>query len=216
MKQLLLDSLLNKLERERERATHREKDEDPAEKDTYLVERAVGTAVGAAVRWSNGGRSTEVHSPCQVLQFSRKSILSIPTISLPKKENSKYKGLQLSRIHNSPSPYFSNLPNKRIGIHFHFSGFISLYQTPRFHAYENAKIYKEKTKFWHDRRIVNRKFEKGQQGKLKSRWSGPFTIAEVGNYGTVDLINTHDGSIFRVNGHRVKHFLPEGMPKTIT
>ncbi|KAJ9546332.1 hypothetical protein OSB04_018875 [Centaurea solstitialis] len=90
----------------------------------------------------------------------------------------------------------------------------------RFHAYENAKIYKEKTKFWHDRRIINRTFEKDQQvllfnsrlklfpGKLKSRWSGPFTIAEVGNFGTVDLVNPQDGSIFRVNGHRVKHFLP--------
>ncbi|KAJ9560618.1 hypothetical protein OSB04_005778 [Centaurea solstitialis] len=97
----------------------------------------------------------------------------------------------------------------------------------RFHAYENAKIYKEKTKFWHDRRTVNRTFEKGQQvllfnsrlklfpGKLKSRWSGPFTIAEVGKFGTVDLVNPQDGSIFRVNGHRVKHFLPEGMPKTV-
>ncbi|KAJ9538724.1 hypothetical protein OSB04_031457 [Centaurea solstitialis] len=95
----------------------------------------------------------------------------------------------------------------------------------RFHAYENAKIYKEKTKFWHDRRIINRTFEKDQQvllfnsrlklfpGKLKSRWSGPFTIAEVGKFGTVDLVNPQDGSIFRVNGHRVKHFLPEGMPK---
>ncbi|KAJ9543738.1 LOW QUALITY PROTEIN: hypothetical protein OSB04_023445 [Centaurea solstitialis] len=91
----------------------------------------------------------------------------------------------------------------------------------RFHAYENAKIYKEKTKIWHDRRINQRTFSEGQKvllfnsrlkifpGKLKSRWSGPFTIDKVGLYGTVDLINPQDGSTFRVNGHRVKHYLPE-------
>ena len=71
----------------------------------------------------------------------------------------------------------------------------------RHHAYENAKIYKEKTKVWHDRRINKRIFEKDQQvllfnsrlklfpGKLKSRWSGPFTVVDVGQYGTVDLLN---------------------------
>lgn len=51
-------------------------------------------------------------------------------------------------------------------------------------AYENAKIFKEKTKKWHDKKIQNREFREGQlvllfnsrlklfPGKLKSRWSG--------------------------------------------
>ncbi|PIN07717.1 DNA-directed DNA polymerase [Handroanthus impetiginosus] len=51
----------------------------------------------------------------------------------------------------------------------------------RLQAYENAKIYKEKTKRWHDKKIVERHFEPGQYvllfnsrlklfpGKLKSR-----------------------------------------------
>ncbi|KAJ9547052.1 hypothetical protein OSB04_019595 [Centaurea solstitialis] len=94
----------------------------------------------------------------------------------------------------------------------------------RFHACENAKIYKEKTKVWHDRRINQRTFSEGQQvllfnsrlkifpSKLKSRWSGPFTIDKVSPYGTIDLINPQDGTTFRVNGHRVKHYLPEGVP----
>ena len=30
-------------------------------------------------------------------------------------------------------------------------------------AYENAKIYKEKTKAWHDKHIVRKEFEPGQQ-----------------------------------------------------
>ncbi|KAL5549205.1 hypothetical protein UlMin_004436 [Ulmus minor] len=58
----------------------------------------------------------------------------------------------------------------------------------RNNAYENAKIYKEKTKKWHDRHIQKRDFEEGQHvllfnsrlklfpGKLRSRWSGPFTV----------------------------------------
>ncbi|KAL5568895.1 hypothetical protein UlMin_025470 [Ulmus minor] len=61
----------------------------------------------------------------------------------------------------------------------------------RNNAYENAKIYKEKTKKWHDRHIQKRDFEEGQQvllfnsrlklfpGKLRSRWSGPFTVNKI-------------------------------------
>ena len=62
-------------------------------------------------------------------------------------------------------------------------------------AYENAKIYKEKTKAWHDKHIVRKEFEPGQQvllfnsrlklfpGKLKSRWSRPFIVTQVFPYG---------------------------------
>ena len=51
-------------------------------------------------------------------------------------------------------------------------------------AYDNARIYKEKTKKWHDQMILRREFKVGEQvllydsklklflGKLKSRWSG--------------------------------------------
>nr|GFC84358.1 reverse transcriptase domain-containing protein [Tanacetum cinerariifolium] len=56
-------------------------------------------------------------------------------------------------------------------------------------AYENSLIYKEKTKRIHDSKIKNRVFNVGDRvllfnsrlkifsGKLKSRWSGPFTIS---------------------------------------
>ncbi|GJW95783.1 reverse transcriptase domain-containing protein [Tanacetum coccineum] len=69
----------------------------------------------------------------------------------------------------------------------------------RDHAYENSLIYKEKTKRIHDSKIKNRVFNVGDQvllfnsrlkmfsGKLKSRWSGPFTITQVFPYGTVEL-----------------------------
>ncbi|GKF14945.1 hypothetical protein Tco_0056407 [Tanacetum coccineum] len=67
------------------------------------------------------------------------------------------------------------------------------------HAYENSLIYKEKTKRIHDAKIKNRIFNVGDQvllfnsrlkifsGKLKSRWSGPFSVTRVFPYGTVEI-----------------------------
>nr|GEV83355.1 reverse transcriptase domain-containing protein [Tanacetum cinerariifolium] len=43
------------------------------------------------------------------------------------------------------------------------------------------------------------------RGKLKSHWSGPFTITEVYPYGTAKLAHA-DGSNFKVNCHRLKHY----------
>nr|GEU29671.1 reverse transcriptase domain-containing protein [Tanacetum cinerariifolium] len=83
-------------------------------------------------------------------------------------------------------------------------------------AYKNSLIYKEKTKKIHDSKIKNRIFNVGEwvllfnsrlkifSGKLKTRWSGPFTITKVFPYGTVEL-SLPDGPNFKVNGHRVKH-----------
>ncbi|GJX03337.1 reverse transcriptase domain-containing protein [Tanacetum coccineum] len=90
-------------------------------------------------------------------------------------------------------------------------------------AYENSLIYKEKTKKIHDAKIKNREFPVGGRvllfnsrlkifsGKLKSRWSGPFTIAEVFPYGTVEL-SQPDGPNFKVNGHRIKHYFGGDIP----
>nr|GEZ12690.1 hypothetical protein [Tanacetum cinerariifolium] len=58
-------------------------------------------------------------------------------------------------------------------------------------AYENSLIYKEKTKRLHDSKIKDRVFNSGDRvllfnsrlkifsSKLKSRWSGPFTISRI-------------------------------------
>ncbi|XP_057719724.1 uncharacterized protein LOC130934153 [Arachis stenosperma] len=86
-------------------------------------------------------------------------------------------------------------------------------------SYENAKIYKENTKRWHDQKIARREFTEAQKvllynsrlkffpGKLKSRWSGPFTILKVFSYGHVELMEDKTQIIFSVNGHRLKHYL---------
>ncbi|KAI3802285.1 hypothetical protein L1987_30415 [Smallanthus sonchifolius] len=43
-------------------------------------------------------------------------------------------------------------------------------------------------------------------GKLKSRWTGPYTVKEVFPYGTIE-IEHEDGRIFKVNGHRLKPYI---------
>ncbi|GJS37854.1 reverse transcriptase domain-containing protein [Tanacetum coccineum] len=93
-------------------------------------------------------------------------------------------------------------------------------------AYENSLIYKEKTKRIHDAKIKNRVFNVGDRvllfnsrlkifsGKLKSRWSGPFTIVQVFPYGTVEL-SQNSGPNFKVNGHRIKHYFGGDIPTEV-
>ena len=87
----------------------------------------------------------------------------------------------------------------------------------RLGAYESARLYKERTKLWHDKRILPREFHQGDKvllfnsrlklfpGKLKSRWSGPFTVTEVSKFGSYEL-ESDNGDRFKVNGHRIKHY----------
>nr|GFA22812.1 reverse transcriptase domain-containing protein [Tanacetum cinerariifolium] len=51
-------------------------------------------------------------------------------------------------------------------------------------------------------------------GKLKTRWSGPFTIAKVFPYGMVELSQAN-GPNFKVNGHRVKHYFGGDVPQLV-
>ncbi|GKC29704.1 reverse transcriptase domain-containing protein, partial [Tanacetum coccineum] len=93
-------------------------------------------------------------------------------------------------------------------------------------AYANSLIYKEKTKKIHDSKIKNLVFNVGDQvllfnsrlkifsGKLKTRWTGPFTVAQVFPYGAVELSQT-DGPNFKVNGHRLKHYFGGDIPPMV-
>nr|GEU46146.1 reverse transcriptase domain-containing protein [Tanacetum cinerariifolium] len=93
-------------------------------------------------------------------------------------------------------------------------------------AYEKSLIYKEKTKRIHDSKIKDRVFNVGDRvllfnfrlkifsSKLKTRWSRPFTITQVFPYVTVELSQT-DGPNFKVNGHRLKHYFGEDIPKMV-
>ena len=67
-------------------------------------------------------------------------------------------------------------------------------------AYHNARIYKERTKRWHDKRIKVKEFNPGDKvlmfnsrvklfghGKLKSKWEGPFLIIDAVTHGAILL-----------------------------
>ena len=92
----------------------------------------------------------------------------------------------------------------------------------RLDAYENAKLYKERTKKWHDKHLIKRDFMIGDKvllfntrlksfpGKLKSRWTGPYEIAKVFPFIAVEVTHPDKGT-FKVNGQRLKLYLDGGV-----
>ncbi|XP_045802563.1 probable WRKY transcription factor 70 [Trifolium pratense] len=85
----------------------------------------------------------------------------------------------------------------------------------RLNAYENAQIYKDRTKKLHDRRILRREF-KGELvllfnsrlrlflGKLRSRWSGPFEVTRVFQSGAIE-IKSQSNETFTVNEQQLNY-----------
>ena len=85
-------------------------------------------------------------------------------------------------------------------------------------AYFNSRIAKDKLQKWHDQLIARKNFKQGDQmllydsklhlfpSKLKLRWTGSFTIQEVYLNGSVDLLNSKDNRVFKVNGQRLKPY----------
>ena len=76
-------------------------------------------------------------------------------------------------------------------------------------------LYKEKTKRWHDRRLIRPEFKVGDlvlvnnsrlkffAGKLKSKWSGPFKVTRVFPQGPIEVQGPTN--TFKVSVHRAKH-----------
>jgi len=80
-------------------------------------------------------------------------------------------------------------------------------------TYHNLKIYKERTKTWHDKRIKKKEFAPGDKvlhfnsrfklfglRKLRSKWEGPFTVVNSSPHGAVTL-QSSEGMLFKLNGH---------------
>ena len=86
-------------------------------------------------------------------------------------------------------------------------------------AYENSRIIKARTKFFHDKRIFWKTFEIGQKvllynsclhlftGKLKSKWNSPFVVKNVYPCGAVEIENPKDSVTLKVNGQILKSYL---------
>ena len=85
-------------------------------------------------------------------------------------------------------------------------------------AYDNARIYKDKTKKWYDQRILKKEFKIGESvllynsrlrlfpRKLKLRWNDPYTVIAVTLFGEVTLKSNSENE-FKVNSQILKHYL---------
>lgn len=90
----------------------------------------------------------------------------------------------------------------------------------RLESYENTRTYKERTKAFHDKRILRRMFERGEKvllfnsrlcffpGKLRPRWFGPFQVTKVYPHGAVE-IKKNDGETFTVTKDIRRGMRPE-------
>ena len=88
----------------------------------------------------------------------------------------------------------------------------------RTQAYENAKLFKEKVKRWHHKRIQKHEFNVGDYvllynsrlrlfaGELLSKWEGPYVI-EVYRSGAIKINNFEGTNPKVVNGQRIKHYI---------
>ncbi|GJZ32631.1 reverse transcriptase domain-containing protein [Tanacetum coccineum] len=100
----------------------------------------------------------------------------------------------------------------------------------RDHAYENSLIYKEKTKRIHDSKIKNRVFNVGdpillfnsrrsararRARKLKTPVVDHSLYPQVFSICTVEFISQNSGQIFKVNGHRLKHYFGGDIPTEV-
>jgi hypothetical protein len=67
-------------------------------------------------------------------------------------------------------------------------------------AYHDSKIYKKRTKRWHDKRIKKKEFTPGDKvllfnsrvklfrhEKLRSKWEGPFKVTSTSSHGSITL-----------------------------
>ena len=91
--------------------------------------------------------------------------------------------------------------------------------TRRTQAYENAKLFKENVKRWHDKRIQKHEFKVGEYvvlynsrfrffaGKLLSKWEGPYVTEEVYRSRAMKINNAEVTNPKVVNGQRIKHYV---------
>jgi hypothetical protein len=86
-------------------------------------------------------------------------------------------------------------------------------------AYHNAKLYKERTKRCHDKRIKTKKIKPGGKvllfnshdylfchGKLSTKWECPYLVLHTVDHYAV-TVQCDDGDTFKANGQHLKLFL---------
>ena len=90
--------------------------------------------------------------------------------------------------------------------------------------YHSSKLYKERTKRWHDKRIKIKQFKARDKVllfncrirlfghvKLRSKWEGPYLVRlNAADHGAITL-QDDDENIFKANGQRLNVFLEREM-----
>ncbi|GKE20643.1 hypothetical protein Tco_1432155, partial [Tanacetum coccineum] len=93
--------------------------------------------------------------------------------------------------------------------------FLQLNQLDEFQSdsYEHSRAYKERTKRWHDSKIMDKEFQEGEDvlvfnsrlklfpGKLRTRWYGPYTVRKVYPYGTVEVLDRNGVQFKKLRGN---------------
>jgi hypothetical protein len=87
----------------------------------------------------------------------------------------------------------------------------------RLDAIQQTTIIQQQRSQWHDKNIKNKQFQKGDwallydsrfkefQGKLRTRWLGPYEVDTIFPNGTVRLLTIDDSRTpLLVNGHRLR------------
>jgi hypothetical protein len=87
----------------------------------------------------------------------------------------------------------------------------------RLDAIQQTTVIQQQRSQWHDKNIKNKHFQKGNwallydsqfkefQGKLRTRWLGPYEVDTVFPNGTVRLLTINDSRTpLLVNGHRLR------------
>ncbi|CAH9100957.1 unnamed protein product [Cuscuta epithymum] len=97
----------------------------------------------------------------------------------------------------------------------------------RMDSYDNAELYKRKTKEWHDKMIIRKNFKLNDKvllfqsrlrlfpGKLRSRWTGPYKVVKIHPHGAVEIEDPETGEVLKVNGQRLKPFFEGFQPKNV-
>jgi hypothetical protein len=86
-------------------------------------------------------------------------------------------------------------------------------------AYHSVKLYKKRTKRWHNKRVKIKQLKPGDKvlllnscfclfchGKLCNKWEGPYLVLHATDHDTVTL-QCDDGDTFKANGQRLKLFI---------
>jgi hypothetical protein len=93
-------------------------------------------------------------------------------------------------------------------------------------AYHSAKLYNERTKRWHDKRIKIKQFKPGDKvllfnsrihlfshSKLHSKWKGPYLVLHTTDHGAITL-QCEDGDTFKAIGQHLELFI-EPIPQDL-